>query len=52
MSKLTKEEYDALLKENQEIKKELQYVMDTTTKDMYLNDLNALNKTLKEDFVD
>mgnify|MGYP002520276121 CR=1 FL=1 len=49
---ITKEEYDALLKENQEIKKELQYVMDTTTKDMYLNDLNALNKTLKDDFVD
>jgi DNA topoisomerase-2 len=52
MAKLTKEEYDALLKENQDIQKELQYVIDTTTKDMYLNDLNALNKCLKDDFVD
>lgn len=52
MSKLTKEEYDELLKENQSIKKELQYVIDTTIKDMYLNDLTALNKTLKEDFTE
>ena len=52
MSKLTKEEYDELLKQNEEIKKELQYVIDTTTRDMYINDLTSLNKTLKEDFND
>ena len=52
MSKLTKEEYDELLKQNEEIKKELQYVINTTTRDMYLNDLTSLNKTLKDDFND
>ncbi len=52
MSKLTKEEYDELLKQNEDIKKELQYVIDTTTRDMYLNDLASLNKTLKDDFND
>ena len=52
MSKLTKEEYDELLKQNEDIKKELQYVIDTTTRDMYLNDLTSLNKTLKDDFND
>ena len=52
MSKLTKEEYDELLKQNEEIKKELQYVIDTTTRDMYINDLTSLNKTLKDDFND
>ena len=50
MSKLTKEEYEELLKQNKEIKKEIDYVVKTTTKTMYLNDLKELYKELEKDF--
>ncbi len=50
ISKLTKEEYEALLKENESIKKELEYIKNTTIEDMYLKDLKDLRKALESDF--
>lgn len=50
MSKLTKDEYDELIKQNKEIKKELEYIQNTTIKTMYLNDLKDLRKKLEPDF--
>ena len=50
MSKVTIEERDALLKENEDIKNELDYIKNTTTKQMYINDLNNLKKTIEKDF--
>ena len=50
ISKLTKEEYEALLKENESIKKELEYIKNTTIEDMYLKDLKELRKVLEPDF--
>lgn len=50
ISKLTKEEYEALLKENESIKKELEYIKNTTIEEMYLKDLKELRKTLENDF--
>lgn len=50
MSKCTIEERDELLKQNEEIKKELDYIRNTTEKQMYLNDLNTLRKELEKDF--
>lgn len=50
ISKLTKEEYEALLKENESIKKELEYIKNTTIEEMYLKDLKDLRKTLESDF--
>ena len=50
ISKLTKEEYEALLKENESIKKELEYIKNTTIEDMYLKDLKDLRKELENDF--
>ena len=50
ISKLTKEEYEALLKENESIKKELDYIKNTTIEDMYLKDLKDLRKELEGDF--
>lgn len=50
ISKLTKEEYEALLKENESIKKEIEYISNTTIKDMYLDDLKKLRKELINDF--
>lgn len=50
ISKLTKEEYEALLKENESIKKELEYIKNTTIEDMYLKDLKDLRKILEPDF--
>jgi hypothetical protein len=51
MSKLTKEEYNDLIKQNKEIKKELEYIQNTTIKTMYLNDLKELRKKLEPDFI-
>lgn len=51
MSKLTKEEQESLLKENQEIKKELDYIKNTTEKEMYINDLKDLKSKIKKEFV-
>ena len=50
MSKCTIEERDELLKQNQEIRKELEYIKKTTEKQMYINDLNVLRKDLEKDF--
>lgn len=51
MSKVTIEERDELLKQNEEIKKELDYIKKTSEKQMYINDLTELKKELKKDFV-
>lgn len=50
MSKVTIEERDELLKQNEAMKKELEYIRNTTEKQMYLNDLNSLKKELEKDF--
>jgi len=50
MSKVTIEERDELLKQNESMKKELEYIKNTTEKKMYLNDLNNLRKELEKDF--
>ena len=50
MSKVTIEERDELLKQNEEMKKELEYIKKTTEKQMYINDLTNLRKELEKDF--
>ena len=50
MSKCTIEERDELLKQNEAMKKELEYIKITSEKQMYLNDLNNLRKELEKDF--
>ena len=50
MSKCTIEERDELLKQNENMKKELEYIKNTTEKQMYLNDLNNLKKEIEKDF--
>ena len=50
MSKCTIEERDELLKQNEDMKKELEYIRNTTEKQMYLNDLNNLKKEIEKDF--
>lgn len=49
-SKCTIEERDELLKQNEEIKAELEYIRNTTEKQMYINDLNDLKKELEKEF--
>lgn len=50
ISKLTKEEYEALLKENEDIRQEIAYIKNTTIQEMYLKDLSDLRKRLLPDF--
>ena len=50
MSKVTAEERDELLKQNESIRKELEYIKNTTEKQMYINDLDSLRKELERDF--
>ena len=50
ISKLTDEEKKELLKKNEQIKKELEYIKNTSIKDMYLNDLKQLRKLLINEF--
>lgn len=50
MSKVTIEERDELLKQNEAMKKELEYIRNTSEKQMYLNDLNNLKKEIEKDF--
>ena len=50
MSRCTIEERDELLKQNEAMKKELEYIKNTTEKQMYLNDLNNLKKEIEKDF--
>ena len=49
-SKCTIEERDELLKQNEAIKAELEYIRNTTEKQMYINDLNNLRKELEKEF--
>lgn len=49
MSKCTIEERDELLKQNEGIKHELDYIRNTSEKQMYLNDLNTLKKELEKE---
>lgn len=50
MSKVTIEERNELLKQNDEMKNELEYIKKTTEKQMYLNDLANLKKEIEKDF--
>ena len=50
ISKLTDEEKAALLKKNEEIKNELEYIRNTDIKDMFINDLKDIRKKIKDDF--
>ena len=50
ISKLTEEEKNELLKKNKEILKELEYIKNTTIKDMYIKDLKDLKKKLEVEF--
>ena len=50
LSKLTKEEYDSLQNECTEIKQKIEYITNTTTVDMYINDLTELKTELEKDF--
>ena len=50
ISKLTEEEKNEILKRNEEIKKELEYIKNTTIETMYLDDLKTLRKDLIKDF--
>jgi hypothetical protein len=47
---LTDEEKAALLKKNEEIKNELEYIRNTDIKDMFINDLKDIRKKIKDDF--
>lgn len=49
MSKCTIEERDELLKENELIKQQLEYIKNTTERQMYINDLNELRKEITKD---
>ena len=44
------EERDELLRQNKEIEEELAYIKKTTTKQMYINDLDKLYSELEKDF--
>lgn len=50
ISKLTKEEYDALVKECKDIQQKIEYISNTSIEDMYLNDLKELRKELIKEF--
>ena len=50
MSRVTIEERDELLKQNESMRNELEYIKNTTEKQMYINDLNSLRKELEKDF--
>ena len=50
ISRLTDEERKELELKNEEIKKELEYIKQTSIERMYLNDLIALHQELQDDF--
>ena len=50
ISKITKTEYESILKKIKSLNDELQYILDTTPKQMYINDLVTLHNALEEDF--
>ena len=47
---MTKEEHDELLSKIPELQKEIEYIQNTTIKEMYINDLKDLRKDLKKEF--
>lgn len=51
LSRLTADDIKDLNKKNDDIKKELEYIKNTTIETMYLNDLKELKKSLKDEFV-
>lgn len=50
ISRLTDEERTELLRKNEELKRELEYIKSTTTKQMYFNDLVQLHHDLESEF--
>lgn len=50
MSRVTTEERDELLKQNEELKNHIDYVKRTTEKQMYIDDLCELRKAIEKDF--
>ncbi len=50
ISKLTKDEKDEIMKRSKDLRKELEYIKNTTITDMYINDLNELRNQLKSRF--
>ena len=50
MSKVTIEDRNELLKQNEEIKKQLEYIKNTSEKQMYIDDLIHLKQSLLKDF--
>ena len=50
ISKLTLEERELLLKENKEIKSQLDYIKNTSINEMYLNDLKSLKTKIQKYF--
>jgi hypothetical protein len=50
MSKVTIKKIYELIKQNEAMKKELEYIKNTTQKQMYLNDFNNLRKEIEKDF--
>lgn len=52
ISKLTAEERNELLRKNEEIKKEIEYITNTSIEDMYIADLKELKKELSKEGFD
>lgn len=50
ISRITKDEFDNLKQELKDIKNEMEYIKKTPIAEMYLNDLDVLEKELIEDF--
>lgn len=50
LSKITKTEYEKQLQLVEDYKKELEYILSTTTTQMYINDLCILHRALEPDF--
>ncbi len=50
MSKVTIEERDKIIKDNEAIKERYEYIKNSTIKQLYLDDLKALRKELLPDF--
>lgn len=52
ISKLTDEEVKELLKQNKQLRDQLDYIQKTTPEEMFINDLSELKKKIKDDFMD
>lgn len=51
ISKLTDEEVKELMKQNKQLREQLDYITKTTPEEMFLNDLSDLKKKIKDDFL-